>query len=109
VLTALPGGSYELRYRYETWVQFASRKVMPRVDLAPLLPRLQELEKEDAQWTFDGLAAVTPALRPLGPDGQPAPSSLSLETLTDELVAYYEREQDDAARQWDPFAEQEPT
>jgi hypothetical protein len=109
VLTALPGGSYELRYRYETWVQFASRKVMPRVDLAPLLPRLQELEKEDAQWTFDGLAAVTPALRPLGPDGQLAPSSLSLETLTDELVAYYEREQDDAARQWDPFAEQEPT
>ena len=108
VLTALPGGGYELRYRYETWVQFASRPVMPRVDLAPLLPRLQELERETVQWTFDGIAATTPALRPLGPDGQPAPSSLSLETLTDELVAYYEREQDDAARQWNPFAQREP-
>jgi hypothetical protein len=40
----------------------------------------------------------------LGPDGQPAPSSLTLETLLDELVAYYEREQDNPARQWDPYA-----
>lgn len=108
VLTALPGGSYELRYRYETWVQFASRPVMPRVDLAPLLPRLQELEQESVQWSFDGNATITPALRPLGADGQPAPSSLSLETLLDELVPYYEREQDNPQLQWNPYPQQEP-
>ncbi len=103
VLTALPGGRFELRYRYETWVQFASRPVKPRVDLAPLLPRLQDLEREPVQWTFDGIEVPTPALRPVGADGQPAPSSLKLETLTDELVSYFQREQDKPERQWNPF------
>ncbi len=104
VLTALPGGGYQLQYRYETWVQFASRPVMPRVDLAPLLPRLQGIEREEVRWAFDGNAAVTPMLQPLGPDSQPAPSSLSLETLLDELVTFYERSQDDPALQWNPYA-----
>ena len=103
VLTALPGGRYELRYRYESWVQFASRPVMPRVDLEPLLPRLQELETEEVTWTFGGLAAITPSLQPLGPDGQPAPSSLSLGSLQDELVGYFEREQENQSLQWDPY------
>lgn len=105
VLTALPGGYYCLRYRYETWVQFASRPVMPRVDLGPLLPRLQELEsaQHEVEWTFDGNSCMTPALQPLGEDGQPAPSSLSLERLQDELIAYYEQEQDNPALQWDPY------
>jgi hypothetical protein len=103
VLTALPDGYFSLRYRYETWVQFASRPVKPRVDLGPLLPRLQELEQADVMWTFGGNAAITPALQPLGPDGQPAPSSLSLEMLLDELVAFYEREQENPALQWNPY------
>jgi hypothetical protein len=103
VLTALPGGVYELRYRYETWVQFASRPVRPRVDLTPLLPRLQALEQAPVRWTFDGIAETTPALRPVGPDGQPAPSSLKLDRLEDELVAFYLREQDRKELQWDPY------
>jgi hypothetical protein len=103
VLTALPGGYYCLRYRYETWVQFASRPVMPRVDLAPLLPRLQDLEKANVTWTFDGIARTTPTLQPRTADGQPGASSLSLERLLDELVAYYEREQANPALQWNPF------
>jgi hypothetical protein len=105
VLTALPGGYYCLRYRYESWVQFASRPVMPRVDLGPLLPRLQELEstRDQVQWTSDLHSFSHPALRPLGPDSQPAPSSLSLEQLLDELIAYYERVQDNPALQWDPY------
>jgi hypothetical protein len=103
ILTALPGGRYELRYRYESWIQFASQPVMPRVDLEPLLPRLQELETEEVTWTFGGLAAMTPSLQPLGPDGQPAPSSLSLGALQDELVGYFEREQENQSLQWDPY------
>jgi hypothetical protein len=104
VLTARPGGYYCLRYRYETWVQFASRPVKPRVDLAPLQPRLQDLERENVTWTFGGLGSITPTFQPLAPDGQPAPSSLMLETLLDELVAYYEQEQDNPALQWNPYA-----
>lgn len=103
VLTALPGGFYCLRYRYESWVQYASRPVMPRLDLAPLLPRLQQLETGNVTWTFAGIADVTPALQPLAADGQPGPSSLDLETLLDELIAFYEREQDNPALQWDPY------
>lgn len=103
MLTALPGGTYELRYRYESWVQFASRPVMPRVDLTPILPRLQELEDEPVQWVFDGISETTPALRTVGPQGQSAPSSLELEVLLNELVAFYEREQDNRALQWNPF------
>jgi hypothetical protein len=103
VLTALPGGYYCLRYRYETWVQFASRQLMPRVDLSPLLPRLQDLERGGAQWSFEGNSSATPALQPLDPDGQPGPSSLSLDSLLDELVGYYEREQDNPALQWNPY------
>lgn len=103
VLTALPGGYYCLRYRYETWVQFDSRPVMPRVDLSPLLPRLQQMETNAVQWTFDGIAVTTPTLQPLGADGQPAPSSLGLEALLDELEAFYEREQNNPALQWNPY------
>ena len=104
ILTALPGGRYCLRYRYETWVQFTSRPVMPRVDLAPLLPRLQELEAEPVRWSFEGIASTTPALQPLDSDGQPAASSLTLETVIDELVSFYEREQDNPALQWNPYS-----
>jgi hypothetical protein len=103
VLTALPGGHYRLRYRYESWVQVASQDVMPRVDLNPLLPRLQELEQEAVQWRFGGNDWSTPDLEPIGSDGQPAASSLTLEELVDELVAYYEREQENPALQWNPY------
>jgi hypothetical protein len=104
ILTALPEGRYCLRYRYETWVQFTSRPVMPRVDLTPLLPRLQELEGEPVQWSSEGIATTTPALQPLDSDGQPAASSLTLETFIDELVSFYEREQDNPALQWNPYS-----
>ncbi len=105
VLTALPDGRYLLRYRYETWVQFASQPVMPRVDLEPLVGRLQELEDEPVQWTFEGNSVIMPRLWPLDADGQLAASSISLEVMLDELMAYYEREQDNPALQWNPFEE----
>jgi hypothetical protein len=107
VLTALPGGYYDLRYRYETWVQFASRPVLPRVDLRPLLPRLQSLEKEDVTWTFESLGEIAPALQPLDGEGVPAPSSLDLETLQNELVGYFETNQDNPDLQWNPYADRE--
>ena len=54
------------------------------------------------QWTFDGIAEMTPALRPVGPGGQPAPSSLKLDRLVAELVAFFQREQDKKELQWNP-------
>lgn len=56
------GARFRLRYRYETWVDFASRPVAPRVDLAPLAGRLNEIES-NGTWTFEGVDALTPQLR----------------------------------------------
>ena len=38
------GRHYQFAYRYESWVQFRSRPVRPRVDLAPLATALSEAE-----------------------------------------------------------------
>src|SRR5262249_41470550 len=42
---------YELQYRYETWVQYASRRPLPRVDLAPLARQL-DAEEGTQVWSF---------------------------------------------------------
>jgi hypothetical protein len=51
----------ELVYRYESWVQLASRRPHPRVDLAPLVAELNELEGADV-WRFDGVSSIVPSL-----------------------------------------------
>jgi hypothetical protein len=56
------GGDVELRYRYESWVQFQSHPVRPRVDLSPLAAELTDLEPGHVRWGFDGVGALTPAL-----------------------------------------------
>lgn len=61
----------ELRYRYESWVQYVSRPVRPRVDLGDLAEELTAAEPDGGRWTFDGVAALTPVLRRVdgGPSG----------------------------------------
>jgi Family of unknown function (DUF6687) len=60
-LIVVRGGSVELRYRYEGWVQFASRPIAPRVDLTPLAAALSA-EEHDGRWVFEGVDAITPRL-----------------------------------------------
>jgi hypothetical protein len=92
VLTALPDGTLVLRHRYETWVDYASRALPPRVDLAPLLPALRELEREPGTWRFDGVEPIRPRLFLSGPRGGAAPSSLGAERLADMLAGLAPRE-----------------
>lgn len=54
------GSHYEFTYRYESWVQFISRPVLPRVDLLPLAQRLTNLEGKG--WHFDGVDEIVPHL-----------------------------------------------
>ena len=59
---------YELLYRYESWVQYRTRSVRPRVDLEPLARRLNDTEADapgagGGVWTADDVSALTPALR----------------------------------------------
>jgi hypothetical protein len=76
------GGRYELQYRYETWVQLASRRPMPRADLGALAAALTERETRGASWSFDGVDSITPSL---GHDGE---SSFSPPVLLAEVKAF---------------------
>jgi hypothetical protein len=61
VLT-IRGNTYELQYRYESWVRYMSRRPLRRLDLSPLADRLSAIEAGNAQWTFDGADEITPKL-----------------------------------------------
>ncbi len=66
VLT-IRGRHYELAYRYESWVQFRTRAVRPRVDLVPLAERLSAAEEANGgtvQWAAEPVSALTPTLAP---------------------------------------------
>jgi Family of unknown function (DUF6687) len=89
VLTATPDGVLVVQHRYETWVEYASRPLAPRVDLAPLAARLQEREERPGRWVWDGADAIMPRLWLSGGPGRPAgpaPSSIPAGELVEELV-----------------------
>lgn len=68
-LLTVRGRHYELAYRYESWVQFRSRAVRARVDLAPLAERLSAAESDaggSASWVADAVSGLTPTLAPAG-------------------------------------------
>jgi len=54
--------NYEFQYRYESWVQYITKRPMPRVDLAPLAQQLSEMESGNGRWEFDGVDEITPKL-----------------------------------------------
>lgn len=91
VLTATPDGTLSLAHRYETWVDYVSRPLAPRIDLTPLADRLQRSERNPGRWLFEGVAAITPRLYLSGPSGGPAPSSLGVDRLVYEVVAFLGR------------------
>ena len=88
VLTATPDGTLVLRHRYETWVVYASRPLPPRVDLDPLLPRLQAAERGPGRWRFDGVAPIRPRLYAADREGRAVPSSLGPERVAAELAEF---------------------
>jgi hypothetical protein len=67
-LFIVQGQRVEFRYRYETWVQFASRKPLLRVDLRTLAEELNREEMSGGVWTFDGVERITPRLHLEGSD-----------------------------------------
>lgn len=94
ILTVTPDGTLVLAHRYETWVDYASRELSPRVDLSPLAQRLQERELRPGRWVFEGVSAILPRLFLTGGAGQPAgpaPSSTPPERLVADLVSFLER------------------
>jgi hypothetical protein len=89
------GRRYEVQYRYETWVQYASRRPMPRVDLEGLARRLDEVEG-DSVWHFDGVDRITPRLRMDSARDSRIPSERFVEMLVEHLRS--------APPAWNPYA-----
>ncbi len=95
VMTAR-GNSFEFSYRYETWVQYQSRRPRQRVDLRPLADVLSELEPPGARWVFEGVGFLIPRLFLVG-----APESALGE---EEFRRHLEAHLASGAGAWDPYA-----
>lgn len=105
MLVILAENTYVFEYRYESWVQFQSRRVQPRIDLTGLASRLNMFERREGRWVFEDLRDMTPRLFLRGPDGSPAPSSIAAETVVAELTDFLRAHARDRALQWNPYTD----
>lgn len=93
VLTERGDGTLVLAQRYETWVDYASRELSPRVDLTPLAEELQRRERLPGRWVFEGIGTIMPRLflsADAASQAGPAPSSIPAAELVSELLAFLE-------------------
>jgi hypothetical protein len=92
---------YEFAYRYESWVQFRSRCVRPRVDLSPLAEQLNTEETHGVTWTAEPVSGLTPALTMTGEGtaGRHEESGIAPERF----VALVEAHLRTAPPAWDPY------
>jgi hypothetical protein len=93
------GSYYEFEYRYESWVQLATRRVPLRVRLDGLAARLNELDTTPG-WVAEDPSGTAPRL--FRPDG--SPSGLDLDTFLLELESALTT----APVAWDPYDWQKP-
>ena len=89
------GMRYRFVYRYESWVQFMSRRPPPRVDLAPLAEALNADETGAAWWIFDGVSELTPRMT-ISDDQE---SSIPPEVFTARVAEFLAM----APPAWDPY------
>jgi hypothetical protein len=61
-LLLVQGKRIEFQYRYESWVQYISRKIPARIDLNSLAAALNQQETSGGRWKFDGVDRITPRL-----------------------------------------------
>lgn len=90
-------GRHHLTCRYEGWVQFHSRRICPRPDLAPLAERLTAAEPGRAAWWATGPSELTPEL---ATDSHGPPSDLDWRQVAAEVVRFLA----DAPPAWNPYA-----
>ena len=84
-----------LRYRYETWVHYTTRRPRPRVDFTDLAATLTATDAGAGRWTFDGIQGLSPALHLVG-------AETTAVTNTD-FVAAVSGELGSARSTWSPY------
>ena len=99
-LLLVQGQAMEFQYRYESWVQFASRRPLPRADLSDFCARI-DAEEEAGRWVFDGVDDITPRLHMEGA----CASSIPADRFIRDLCAFLK----DAPPAWDPYDQPQET
>ena len=95
-LLVFEGERPQLRYRYESWVQFRSRAVRPRVDLVGLAERLNEEEGGvTAVWRAEAVSGLTPTMT-LDEEAESALDPIRIRALV-------ERHLRESPPAWDPY------
>ena len=93
-LLVVHGRRYQYVDRYETWVQYRSRRPLPRIDMRPLAEQLNERERDSAKWTASRPGSLTPTLR-VDPD-----SSMDADAVRAMVVAHLRH----GPPAWDPYS-----
>jgi hypothetical protein len=93
-LLLVQGQGMELQYRYESWVQFASRRPLPRVDLSDFCAQI-DAEEANGRWVFDGVDEITPKLHLEHASASSIPADRFIRDLCEFLK--------DAPPAWDPY------
>lgn len=88
-------GSFELQYRYESWLQVVSRRPQFRVDLKGLAERLNSLETAAGTWRAEKVTEIVPRLYLEGSDR----SSIDENVFVDEVREYLSTQ----PVAWDPY------
>ena len=96
-LVWLKGDSIEFQYRYESWIQLASRRPAPRINLTGLAEKLAVQETGGGEWVFEGVGEVAPRLYHPGS----CRSSIGPDAFLAQLADWL-RTQPSA---WDPYTE----
>jgi len=90
---------YDFTYRYESWVQYRSRRPRPRRDLAALVERLNDAEPSPGRWGADPVSVLTPTLQLRGAD-QSAISPAAFREILEHHLRH-------APPAWNPYPDQE--
>lgn len=93
-LLFVDGRSYEYADRYETWVQYVSRRPLARRDQRVLADELNALEPGSTGWTGGDPGSIMPSLT--------GPTESAIEPAV--FVATIERFLTSAPPAWDPYA-----
>jgi hypothetical protein len=95
VVVTVGGAQPDLRYRYETWVHYVSKRPRPRVDLRALAGDLSATDGAPGRWVFDGVDGLSPALHHVDGD--------TTSVADDEFVARVTDTLRTAASTWSPY------
>ena len=103
VALVLPDHRYEVRYRYESWVELQSRQPPPRIDLRPFAEFLETFEGSPSEWVADDVQRITPRLRLRGTEGETASSSITPGLFLRLFVSYLRDNESKEERLWSPY------